>query len=690
MAKNYTLTFKSLRAGTVYTLYIGGGTGDAVALKPAGQPLTTQEDDDADEYLPIRRQTGYLRIVDDGTCADGTTPLDWKDLIPQTDTARPVKLSHMEDETEVTDWVGFMQSQTFGGQLYNARQEREFPIQCPLSVTEGTDINHNQTAIQNFAYLLKQVIDSIPAAARPTEVMVQGGELARTMLLKMIDWQNFATEGDNDTMEARYSMYECLEDMCRFWGWTARVYRQTLYLTCADDANMFYFLQLSATDLATMAAGGSAGTLTQQTYLGGALNTGFGSMDNDDEVMRGYNRAEVQADINAADDNIINTDTDLMYRLLTKNGYQNLTEDAHGASRYTVDQLTLAHPTLTFSCTEGNATLNFAQLYDKDNSQKAEVKMIRILKSYNAVTPTVHASVALKYDHVYSKNWLELHADIYRKYAKLDTSGDAVQGTNKMYVRIGIAKNGYQTMWLQSDGTWANTNTAIQMSIGNEDDRLWFYNPNPVNEPAYVERREVADGLSGTLFIEFMGSADLPEVDGERSFDIASLRVVMYHGDIAAYAYQNHYWWKFENDENVKRTVTYKAKNQNAVDELFNADCIFASDNHTVFGFGLLSNPDRTYFKGMQYEEHAALVFPEQHLANRVADYWETSRRLLSIDLRCDVYIGVWTGDLTPRYKVTIDGTLCHIIAISRNWRDDVVRYTLLEMPNIPDPEPEE
>ena len=691
MAHNYTIQFKSLRSATVYTLAIGGGTGDAIPLTPGAQPFTTQEDDNEDVFTPVRTQSGYLRVVDDGKDANGNA-WDWKDLIPATDTSRPVTLTHMipnpdagqegePDEIEVTDWVGFMQAQTFSGVLYGNPQEREFPVQCPLAVTGGTDINYQQTAIQNFAYLLKQVIDAIPSAQRPTAMMIQGGTLARTMLMKMVDWQNFATEGDDDQMEARYSMLECLEDMCRYWGWTARIHRRTLYLTCADDADMPYFLSLDATSLATLAGGTSAGTITDATFLTASISSGFASVDNDDTTVRGYNRAEVQADINTADGTIIDTDTDLMYRLLTAAGWQNVVEETNGVYRYTVDQLSLTHPTLTFACTSGNATLNFAQLYDRENNQKAEVSMIRILKSYNSVTPTVHASVELKYEHVYSKNWIELHADIYRKYVRLDTSGDAAQGTNKMYVRIGVKKTGYQTMWLQPNGTWANTNTAIQMSIGNEDDRLWFYNPNPVDEPAYMERREIADNISGTLFVEFLGSSDLPEVSGQRSFDIANFGVVMYHGDIAEYTYQNHFWWKFENAENVKQTVSYKAKNQNNIKADFNADVIFASDNNVIFGYGLLSNPDRSFFKGIQYQEHGSLVFPEQHLANRVVEYCGQSRRLIAVEMMSNVYVGAFVGDLTPRYLVTLDSTQGHLIAISRSWRDDLVRLTLIEMP---------
>jgi len=112
MAKNYSITFKSLRAGTVYTLNIGGGTGDAVPLKGGAQPFVTQEDDDDDQFTPIRTQSGYLRIVDDGYAADGVTAFDWKDLVPDTDLSRPVTLTAVDAQGNDlgTLWQGFMQA----------------------------------------------------------------------------------------------------------------------------------------------------------------------------------------------------------------------------------------------------------------------------------------------------------------------------------------------------------------------------------------------------------------------------------------------------------------------------------------------------------------------------------------------------------------------------------------------------
>jgi hypothetical protein len=37
-------------------------------------------------------------------------------------------------------------------------------------------------------------------------------------------------------------------------------------------------------------------------------------------------------------------------------------------------------------------------------------------------------------------------------------------------------------------------------------------------------------------------------------------------------------------------------------------------------------------------------------------------------------------GDIDPRTKVTVDDTECYPIAISRDWRDDVVELTVLEI----------
>ena len=118
--------------------------------------------------------------------------------------------------------------------------------------------------------------------------MIQGGADAQAWLLKKIDWQNFVSEDGDGNLIARYSMYDCLEDMCRFWGWTARTKGSTLYLTMADDATTEpNWLSMDDTDLATMAGRTSAGTTTDTfdtTTLTGDI---FANTSQNDYVQRG-------------------------------------------------------------------------------------------------------------------------------------------------------------------------------------------------------------------------------------------------------------------------------------------------------------------------------------------------------------------------------------------------------------------
>ena len=423
MAHNYTIQFKSLRSATVYTLAIGGGTGDAIPLTPGAQPFTTQEDDNEDVFTPVRTQSGYLRVVDDGKDANGNA-WDWKDLIPATDTSRPVTLTHMipnpdagqegePDEIEMTDWVGFMQAQTFSGVLYGNPQEREFPVQCPLAVTEGTDINYTQTEVKNFAYLLKQVVDSIPSGARPTSFVIQGGADAQGWLLKQIDWMNFVNIDADENLSARYSMFQCLEDMCRFWGWTVRVHRQTLYMTCADDTDENTFLTLTTEQLATIAGGTAAGT-TNTAYTETTLPTdAFCNIDNYDFVIRGYNEAVVQADANGGDEHMLQYADSEMVKEMERQTWSQPVTDGDKLVSYTLDILSFTRPLVTLTATENYGSFNIAKIQDSARDEGENINVMRIKKSYANAAP---ASIAVqtKYEHCFSNGYLVIRGSTYR------------------------------------------------------------------------------------------------------------------------------------------------------------------------------------------------------------------------------------------------------------------------------------
>ena len=678
MSYNYAIKFKSLRSGTLYTVSIGGGTVDLTYnLKGAAQPFVTEEDSDEDMFTPIRTQTGYLRIIDDGKDADGFS-FDWKDLIPATDTSRPVTLSHVENNQTVIDWQGFMQAQTFGGMLYGNPQEREFPIQCVLTVTQGTDINYQHTQIENFAYLLKQIVDSIPSTQRPTQLMIQGGADAQAWLLKKIDWQNFVSEDGDGNLTSRFSMYQCLEDMCRFWGWTARTCGTTMYLTMADDATTEpNWLTLTYAQLTTMAGGTAAGT-TSSTFSSVTL-TGdiFASTNQDDYVQRGHNKSMVTANGNSADGNVIDFIDDQVVEQMQDLGWGSPVITSDGWVIYTNNLLSINRPLIAGSAVSGKASFNYAGIAKNalNNTDREYKREIRILSTYNGTT---FASLESIYEHVFDDGYLTLQADEILRFATKfeDPKGGDYRpnmGKKRMYMKLGIGKTRATAKWYTAsqaqENRWSTTETTFKVSIGNTDDTLYIIIPlnvsanNPNNEDYAPFISINGEGLSGKLFVDFLGSDDLEDIDGKKTFEIVNFRVTYNRAPTGTY---------------TKRSVDsvdsrqYTATNGNNVRDEWNADCIFASDNNMAYGYGVLLG-DGEYMGKLTFGSES--LYPEQHLANRVVNYWQTSKRRLEVELRSNQI-----ADITPKYKTTIDGMTGYPIAISRDWRDDITKLTILEL----------
>ena len=680
---NYSITFKSLRAGTVYTVNIGGGTGEPIPLKPGAQPFVTEEDSDDDMFAPIRTQTGYLRFVDDGKATNTNNEevtFNWKDLIPATDTARPVTLTHQSGGSTIVDWQGFMQAQDFGNTLYGNPQEREFPIQCVLSVTQGTDINYQQTAIQNFAYLLKQIVDSIPSAQRPTQFMIQGGADAQAWLLKQIDWQNFVSEDGDGNLTARYSMYDCMEDMCRFWGWTARTKGSTLYLTMADDATTEpNWLWLSYLNLTVMAGGTAAGTTTDTFDTATLTGDIFANTSQNDYVQRGHNKAVVTADTNRGDDDIINVfDSDCIKAMQDLGIHSSA---VHGVF-YTNDLLSVQRNFWNLTCREGYASLNIGQIGYGNDAQK--INVIRIKKTGGtSVTPFV--TMETVYEHNFSAGFLMLFGTTYRYADKyLDPYMDFSIGRSFMFARIGIGSDRENAKWW--DGytkTWRDTVIHTRIGIGNDINFIdkkdeypfWYFDPEPGNPDNWWATNILTiDGMKGKLFIDLLGTDNdrVSQIDGERSFELCDFNVTFQrNAGVTNYNTPSDQ----HRVESIDRPTdfAYKATNGNSVRSEWNADCIYATENACKFCYGEIFNADGSLITAVPFGSNDER--PEQHLANRVVNYWATSKRRLEVELRTNA-----VADITPKYKTTIDGTTGYPIAISHDWRDDITKLTILEL----------
>lgn len=684
MAKNYTITFKSLRAGTVYTLSINGGTGTAVPLKPAAEPFSTQEDADEDQFRPVRTQSGYFRIVDDGKDSNGNA-FDWKDLIPATDTSRPVIL---RDGGGTIVWQGFMQAQNFSGVLYGNPQEREFPVQCPLAALNSFKVTTAATDLRNFAYIIHNfLVTNMPGGISFSQFVVQGGNDARAWLLKMIDWQNFLCETDQNDLEPAYTHFDVLEDVCRFWGWTLRTRRQVVYMTCMDDSGEQSLLTMTTAQLATMAGGTSAGTVTSgipSVALSGDI---FASISNDTNQNRGPNRATVKGVCNEHQ-TVLKVFPTSVENSLKNGGWQWVPGGEDKVGYFETAQIGSFETELMQGYTNGTyGAFSCRQIFTSaDADQAAECDMILINHVYNG---TQWASVQTKKPMSFCGGSLKLSGTVYFG----DYVCDWEEGT-RLKLRLGIGMTRQTARWWYMPDVEANNPSDFRLTYGwSPSGTLREFNaPLMTGQikstgcwgvfgaifkfPVDYDYIPIAanEGLKGYIFIDVLG-LESEQRTYRQTFQIADFKVEFTRDIIELPTTTGQIRGRVKTEDRVT-SRDYMSENSNATREEWNADCIFASDNHMKYGFGLIMNFDGSFMDTAQYGNNQSnKQHPEQHLANRVASYWAATKRMLRVELRTDAIT-----EPLPTQKVIIDGTTMNAVSVSREWRDDVTTLTLLQV----------
>ena len=675
MAIHWQIKFKSLRAAKLYTVnvYDSSYSGTPVQLIGAEDPFYTQEDDSDDMFTPIRTQSGYLRIVDDGT-------LNWRSFIPTTDIDRPVTLTATENGQTVTLWQGFMQAENFGADLYGNPQERSFPLQCVLTVTQGQKLGVSY-GIHNFAYLLKLIIDSIPEVCRPNKVVIQGGYDAQAWLLKCLDWQNFMAVDEDYNILSAYYIYNVLEYICRFWGWTARTYRRTLYLTCADDSELTDFLVLTHEplvddDLETMASGTADGTIA--SFSQATINGNFADTDNVDYQMRGANYAEITSDPNDAPDDIINPfDEDVVADMNDATWDEGTTMNISGEFwHYTKDLLFLMRPDLYCICNSNYASLNILYKYNGVDSGYSEVgNVLRIKQTYNG---NIFATFNTLNEHSYQGGFFRILADTYRMGDKYE-NGNFYAGNPAMKMRLGIGPDRSHAQWWNGRA-WVSGITTFLATIGNKKPEL--FTRYEVSSTNYEESSIIAvTNAQGYLYVDILGTDDsrFEDVDGKKAFDLKDFRIEFTrNGTVTKQELPNSHW-NYIKPKRIKDKYVYKSSNANAVQETYSEDNIFCSDRNMKFGYGIVLEPNGNYMVTAQY--NGSNAHPEQHKANRITDYWANSKRKIEPHLLTHNGTNATTAEvLSPQYKVTIDGTQLYPVSISRRWRDDVAELIFMEI----------
>lgn len=664
MALHWQMSFRSLRTDELYTvkIYDDSYNGSVVQLTGADVPFETQEDYDGDMFQPVRTQSGYLRIVDDGN-------LNWRSIIPQTDTSRPVQLT---DSNNNVLWQGFLQAQNFGANLFTSPQIHEFPLQCSLTITSIYKVDYLQTEMQNFAYLLEEILTNIPQMCRPYNIYVQGGSDAQAWLMKKIDWQNFVNIKSDGTTEANKTLYECLESLCRFWGWTARTQGQNLYLTCVDDATEPRFLHLDLTALHSLAVGIEAGTDggTLETVTFG--NDIYASDNNTDFQERGPSKAVVSSDGNTADSDVIKAfPNSVLKTMFAGTIYTENYEDSNISASFTGDIRYFNSYIIIGDCVSSNASFNVMHLYETGTGLSlsktiADYSVIRIKPTYAQGVSLVQFKTVYEHNFYvapisgFSYGGLTIFGTVIRQGKEYEYANNRGVGKSTIHMRVGIGKTRNSALWYNGNGSWTSTMNEFAVRIGNTGDYK--------REQMYGCRTNDTR-LQGFLYVDILGSDDMEHLSDTGfidRFDLVNFRVEFHRNVHAGIS-------SVFDDYERNNSQDYDAFNGTMVDQEWSSSNIFATDKDMEFGYGVLSNPDGTPFTGHSYG--GTTMQPEQHLANRVVNYWSTSKRMLSCELRADL-----APALTPMNKGTIDGTTLYPVSISRNWRDDIVKVDFMQI----------
>ena len=679
---NYSITFKSLRAGTAYTVNIGGGTGSAIPLKGGAQPFVTEEDDTEDFFAPVRTQTGYLRVVDDGFAADGTTAFNWKDMIPATDTSRPVTLTANGSVV----WQGFMQAQNFGGTLYGNPQEREFPIQCPLSALSASDVDDINRELKNFAYIIKQAFDNLTGISI-SRYIFQGGVTAQSWLLKLVDWQNFIQASD-DGLSGKYDNLTVLQDLCAFWGWTCRVNNQDVVFACVDDATVTGMLTLTQSQLNSMAGGTVDGTIGQ-TFLSGITLSGeiFASTDNEDGHVRGVSRAMVTNDGSPAERSVLGFAPDSVQKEME--GRTTRTErDGNKWVDYTEDLLSFTSDYLKGECRSGYASFNIVEIRDIRMGSGETSNIIQLKKYTELFSGTAYASLQTTFHHSFYdsdsqsrfgvNSGFTMKAKVYIKSKQVDDHDpdNEMLGLGTMYMRVGVGIDRQHAMWWNGT-SWSDSIDGFAVALGNLDDQLYIKVGNDYY--SWIPTNQV--NLFGKLFVDFFGVLQIHGQPVDTVVDIHDFNFEFVRSTSVAEESETVITNRFGNFGGARKyrvieragSREYTSKNTSKVRDEWYSDVIYASDNDMQNGYGVVLEPNGVQMGKQTYGNNQS--WPEQHLADRVTNYWSTSKRKIACELKSNAI-----GQITPQNTVTLDGTTGYPIAISHEWRDDITKLTIIEL----------
>lgn len=677
----WRIAFEAL-SGKPYTLdiLVDGYSGPVIPLRGGADPFETREDNSEEYFRPIRTQSGYLRVVDDGYDLNGD-PWDWHELLPQNNMEHQVRLL----SSGVVEWIGYMKAEMFTTRAFDYGRELEFPVICPLSLLglqratvqgqSGMAQVLGRGTLRTVGQVLHMALSSTGVAW--SSVHVSGNVSGHADLNTRLNLMNYlGDEPDvNVTDEIATwtidSGYEAMvSDIARFWGWT--LYSRGLDVFIVSSGQGGRFRRLPFASLPTVVA--SSETYDGESTALEALD--YMSTAHDEDYLPGRRRVRIES--SSGDwGSVLQPDlSKLNYEWY--GGMNHVIEYGHNPVRYYGIQFDLKLPDniiypyqekldnylLTFNRINIGARSN--TLLVRDDSWPAGEEKLTFSLQTNIMLltggtepPEILAqrffSICTLFDvSAPEDSMLSLEARARMTLNPGDTENwNPNSDYFRMHLRIG-------TRYLQPNGTWSAAPAAIQVYIGS-DGRIKttrsLFDPHPGASGFCVTMPE---DLYGKLELGFLMAPSRDIL-----LDGVTLKVVPKDDPVFPEVSDGDVWEEVAN-------LTF--------DEEEKVSLSFASGDKNKYGRGQLFTFSGGYLTEVPFvrpDGTSGRLRPEQELLRRMVEAYGVIRHRLTVE------VADGAGLSLPSHRYYFGASpsrLYSIQSVSHSWVDGTMRLTIVEL----------
>lgn len=676
----------------VLNLYDEDYTGDVVELTPASVPFETQEDSEDKWFVPIRKQTGYIRVLDEGN-VEGIMPVGLKDRY----------VEYTEDG--LLKWCGYVVPDVFSEDWDVTPIEIELPVVSGIGVLSGLYLEEKDglgvVPLAKILYdALKETGIDYSIVYIPKEVTENDGSTDYLYPLKIsVSRYNFFSENDslnNDDPDwVRYNgetHYDALSELMKFWGWTIRERGRDIWITSTVNTGSVWIAWPSLESLADGWTGIDGKDGVDIVYHNISSLPLSGS-DHKRDVLQGRKKIVVKADINPVGIVVPSVDVSKM-----KFENTNVNEFSTNGQVYAYEKINFYKTKKGYTDVEFNTFVKSGQFEIFDDWTKVEQSFTDVSLYVGAYF--IRQERVTKEEYEKKKNWnlsetirinlqdwtgdyptvekareLPIVKMRSRKVANYTNGAFVISAQTRSISRgflVDYDGNGKGTIEIRfrvgdkywNGSTWVSNAAWFTVNMGNEDD------PSSTQGTGKIISTKTLDmpynGADGYV----MPIAQ--SLSGEIELTIHAVRNDGGYGVLMLDNFKVDYFGEDQDqsksDESENRYAKETGLSYNSEEEI---SLQMATNNNNKAGYGILSldgaNVEMMYFAGTDQTER-----PEMNLVSKGVQLYGRNTEKLTLQLDM---MGANPHDLLTR-----NGKKYVLASEAVNWQEETGQYIIMEV----------